>query len=93
MTAVAQLINTTKLLSYAQDAQPSAATKSQLALRPKIPEDSRMLLPILAGIVVVALVVVAVARGRRRQQRPGDLGSISEAWIAQHRASWYDVDR
>lgn len=53
-----------------------------------------MLLPILAGVAVVAFVVVIIlARLAARDRKPLDLGTISDAWIAQHRGSSYDVNR
>ena len=48
-----------------------------------------MLWYIVAGVAVVALIAIALARGRRHRAE-SDLGTISQAWIAEHRSSTYD---
>lgn len=55
-----------------------------------INEEPLMLLFMVAGVGVVALVVIALARNGRRDRAAGDLGSVSQAWIAEHRSSWSD---
>jgi hypothetical protein len=50
-------------------------------------------LSFIGAVVVVGLVVVALVRRRQRLRRPAELGAVSDAWIAQHRVSWYDEHR
>jgi hypothetical protein len=50
-----------------------------------------MSITLLVGAGVVLLVGLAWMRSRRRQK--ADLGTISDSWVHQHRASTYDGSR
>ena len=47
---------------------------------------------IVVGVAVLALVLFFFISNGRRQREP-DLGSISQAWIAEHRSSSHDINR
>ncbi len=52
-----------------------------------------MLLFILAGLTVVAVGILVLGRREHKRQRGGDLGTVSQGWIANHRASAYESNR
>ncbi len=52
-----------------------------------------MLLVILAGLTVVATGILVLGRRGHQRQRADDLGTVSQGWIANHRASAYDSNR
>lgn len=53
----------------------------------------RLFLLLATPLCLAALVGGLLVRSRRRVLQPDALGTISERWLAEHRAAPYDVNR
>lgn len=67
--------------------------KVKFAKRPPIDEDRSMLFLILAGVALLAVGLLVRSRREDKPRGVADLGTISQGWIANHRASSYETNR